>query len=270
MYKWERIPLEGIFNTRDLGGIETADGRKIKYKRLIRSGELFAMTENDKKTLADIYSLRKIIDFRTGAERKEKPDPSLYGVKSIWAPIMSEETMGITRDENSNNDVISELFVYLQKNRLSITDYMSGIYRVLVSTEQAQREYGRFFRELLSNDDGSVLWHCSAGKDRVGIGTALLLTALGVPEKVIIEDYTMTNTFTAAEYESVMKTLKSQNAAAAVINGVEGVYRVREDYIKASFDYIEKNYASVTDYINKALGITNDEISALKEMYLER
>lgn len=269
MYKWERIPLEGIFNTRDLGGMETADGKKIKSRRLIRSGELFNISENDKSVLTEQYNLKKVVDFRTGAERSEKPDPTLENVQYIWAPIMSEEAMGITHDEESERDVIAELFSYLQENQITLVDYMTGIYIILLSTQQAQREYSRFFRELLSNENGSVLWHCSAGKDRVGVGTALLLTALGVPREVIIEDYLMTNTFTNSEYENAVKFLKSQNADETVINGIEGVFKVRESYIMASLKYIEENYGSVNEYINKALGITKDEITDLRNMYLE-
>lgn len=269
MYKWERIPLEGIFNTRDLGGMETADGKKIKSRRLIRSGELFNISENDKSVLTEQYNLKKVVDFRTGAERSEKPDPILKNVEYIWAPIMSEEAMGITHDEESERDVIAELFSYLQENQITLVDYMTDIYKILLSTQQAQREYSRFFRELLSNENGSVLWHCSAGKDRVGVGTALLLTALGVPREVIIEDYLMTNTFTNSEYENAVKFLKSQNADETVINGIEGVFKVRESYIMASLKYIEENYGSVNEYINKALGITKDEIIDLRNMYLE-
>lgn len=270
MYKWERIPLEGIFNTRDLGGMETADGKRIKSHRLIRSGELFNISENDKSVLTEQYNLKKVVDFRTGAERSEKPDPILENVEYIWAPIMSEEAMGITHDEESERDVIAELFSYLQENQITLVDYMTGIYKILLSTQQAQREYSRFFRELLSNEKGSVLWHCSAGKDRVGVGTALLLTALGIPREVIIEDYLMTNTFTNSEYENAVKFLKSQNADEVVINGIEGVFKVRESYIMASLKYIEENYGSVNEYINKALGITKDEITDLRNMYLEK
>ncbi len=269
MYKWERIPLEGIFNTRDLGGMEGADGRKILPHRLIRSGELFNLSEKDKQLLLGQYSLKKVVDFRTGAERSEKPDPVLNDVQYIWAPIMSEETMGITHDENSERDVIAELFSYLQKNQISISDYMAGIYTSLVSSEQAKREYGEFFKALLSNKTGSVLWHCSAGKDRVGIGTALLLTALGVSMDVITEDYLMTNTFTNSEYENTVSFLKAQNADEAVIKGIEAVFKVRENYINSSLKYINDNYGCVEEYINKALGITKEDILNLQNMYLE-
>lgn len=269
MYKWERIPLKGVFNTRDLGGMEGADGRKILPCRLIRSGELFNLSEKDKQLLLDKYSLKKVVDFRTGAERSEKPDPVLKGVQYIWAPIMSEETMGITHDENSERDVIAELFSYLQENQISISNYMAGIYTSLVSSEQAKREYGEFFKVLLSNKTGSVLWHCSAGKDRVGIGTALLLTALGVSKEIIMEDYLMTNSFTCTEYENTVSFLKAQNADEAVIKGIEAVFRVRENYINASFKYISDNYGCVEEYINEALGITKEEILTLQNMYLE-
>lgn len=269
MYKWERIPLEGIFNTRDLGGMTTEDGKTISPRRLIRSGELFNLSETDKRLLIGEYSLKKIVDFRTGAERSEKPDPILNNVENVWAPIMSEETMGITHDENSERDVIAELFGYLRQNRISISDYMEQIYITLVSSEQAKEEYGKFFKVLLSNREGSVLWHCSAGKDRVGIGTALLLTALKVPKNVIFKDYMMTNVFTSSEYENTVSLLKEKGADEAVLNGIEAVFRIKETYIETAFKYIEENYHSAENYIEQSLGVDKDQISTLRSMYLE-
>ena len=60
----------------------------------------------------------------------------------------------------------------------------------------AAAHYGAFLSLLLDEDNnGSVLWHCSAGKDRVGLGTALLLSVLGVPRELILEDFAASGIF---------------------------------------------------------------------------
>lgn len=104
-----RIPLEGLHNTRDLGGFETADGRKIRPRRLIRSGQLSGMTEKDKQVLTEDYGLRTDVDFRTGQERTEAPDPRLPGVAYVENPILSDQAIGITREKDSEEDMMKLL-----------------------------------------------------------------------------------------------------------------------------------------------------------------
>lgn len=70
-----RIPLESLPNTRDLGGIRTADGRSIRLRRLLRSGALAGISDADREKLLKEYNLKTVIDFRTDTEREEKPDP---------------------------------------------------------------------------------------------------------------------------------------------------------------------------------------------------
>lgn len=95
----QKIPLENLQNTRDLGGFMTKDGRKVKSHRLIRSGDLKDATENDKKLLVDTYGLNMVIDFRTAQECKDRPDPRIPGVEYIWHPIFEEKASGITREK---------------------------------------------------------------------------------------------------------------------------------------------------------------------------
>ena len=105
MQEIQRIELEGLVNTRDLGGFETVDGRKIRPGRLIRSGELYDATSEDIKKLTQQYHLKTIVDFRTETERAGRPDPDIEGVRYIFNPILNEETMGITREkENDKKD----------------------------------------------------------------------------------------------------------------------------------------------------------------------
>ena len=65
----ERIPLEGMLNTRDLGGYRTGENAVIKKKRVIRSGGLFEATKKDLQVLQEEYALKQVVDFRTATER---------------------------------------------------------------------------------------------------------------------------------------------------------------------------------------------------------
>ena len=99
-----RIPLERLYNTRDLGGIGTTDGRRIRPHRLIRSGQLSGMTERDARVLAEEYELKTVVDFRTEREKEESPDPVPEGITYLEIPILDELSVGITRDRESERE----------------------------------------------------------------------------------------------------------------------------------------------------------------------
>ena len=88
------LPVNSILNPRDLGGIVGLDGRKIKTHRLIRTGTLIRMSDEDIQFLKN-YGLTTIIDLRSKSERKDHPDPQIEGVKNISLPLSEEEgTLG--------------------------------------------------------------------------------------------------------------------------------------------------------------------------------
>lgn len=261
----DRINLKKLENTRDLGGITTLDGRKIKEKRLIRSGTLFDATDSDRKILTETYKLKTVIDFRTDIEREQKPDPELDGVENIFDPILEAETLGITREKVDLKDM-PKLFDGVT---LEPMEYMEKMYTDIVLNEHAQRGYEKFFGVLLTEKDGSILWHCSAGKDRVGVGTALLLTVLGVDRETIIRDYLFTG-------ECYKKTNRKLHALIDLFVRPKksGIYLkylmdVKREYIEAAFSAVEKNYGSVESYLEQTMGLDEEKRNALKAMYLE-
>ena len=78
--KGGRILLQSLSNTRDLGAIATADGRHILPRRLLRSGELYHLSNADKTRLVEEYNLKIIIDLRSSVERKCRPDTIMADV----------------------------------------------------------------------------------------------------------------------------------------------------------------------------------------------
>lgn len=259
-----RIELEKLDNTRDLGGLVTADGKRIKRKKLIRSGTLIKASDKDKKTLTEDYELKTVVDFRTEVERTEKPDPELDGVKFIFDPILEVGTFGVTREKVTLKDM-PKAFEGITENPMS---YMKRMYSEIILDEHAQKGYATFFDTLLTQESGSVLWHCSAGKDRVGVGTALLLTVLGVDRGTIVNDYLLTGKY-------CKKTIRLLHLLIALfVRNDSGVYLkylmdVKPEYILSAFETIEKNYGSVENYLTQTMDFSREKQEALRKKYLE-
>lgn len=266
--KSNRIPLAGLRNTRDLGGFCTRDGRRVREHRCIRSGELSAMTEEDGKILLKEYGLRTVVDFRTETERAEKPDPVLPGVRYIHNPILREQTLGITR-ERPNDGVIASFLGAMNSEGFTGSSYMAGIYASIVSEPYSQQQYGRFFDLLLTQEEGAILWHCSAGKDRVGVGTVLFLTALGVPEEDAAADYLMTNAYLAEDIRQMVQSITASRGSDEGAEEIAALFSVNEAYMESVFRAMKETCGSTEGYLRQAIGLTEEKLERLKGLYLE-
>lgn len=258
-----RIALESLPNTRDLGAIVTMDGRSILPRKLIRSGELYHISGKDQDTLTEQYHLKTIIDFRTKNERENKPDTVIEGVKYIENPIFDDDVLGslIKRDVS-----IPELIISFGSNA---EEQFVKQYENLVLDDYCTMQYAKFFDLLLAQEEGSVLWHCTMGKDRVGIGTALLLSALGVDRQTIIADYVKTNQFLQDEKEYIGRLMElKMEVSEEMENNLSLVYNVKEEYIQRAFDVIEQEYETVDNYLRKRMFLTSNAIDELKNKYL--
>ncbi len=264
-YVIKRIHLQGVNNTRDLGGFETADGKKIKPCRLIRSGELAKLTDNDIYILKNEYNLKKIVDLRTDMEIAHKPDPEIDGVEFEHIPFVDTETVGITREKN----IVVSAIKKIKTMEETATQYMESMYRALITSESSIKNIKRFFEVLLENEDGSVLFHCSAGKDRVGAACMILMSILGVPQQAIVSDYLATQKFGEQynkKYEALSKFLSTNNKVSEYATIF---LSTNKDFILAMYDEIEKRYETVENYAEKCLGLDEEKREKLRNLYLE-
>lgn len=173
-----RIKLESGYtdNTRDLGGYVTADGQwKIADQRLLRSNNLSKLTENDAKTLADTYHVKKVIDMRTNGQIKKAPDKAIPGAQ--WQQI---SILGQLADVPPRGDVLSGDGAFYDHRLEFAYSAVTG--------------YHQFLMGLLTQK-GATLFHCSSGKDRTGIGAVLIMNALGMDQATIERDYMMSATY---------------------------------------------------------------------------
>lgn len=270
--KGTRIPLTAIPNARDLGGYKTLEGKRIKPKKLIRSGTLGALIEEDIRILVENYNLKTIIDLRTDAERSQNPDPEIPGVVSYHNPILRDETFGITKE--SEKTLSKEEFDYSEMllNHVKMMgeneDSLASLYAEFVESEYALEHYRKFLLYVLEQEEGAILWHCTAGKDRVGTSTAILLRILGVDMETIFNDFLLTNEFLKEQTEQIVKQVSEKTTDERVLKLVAKLNGVDKSYLEAFFDTIEKDYGSFDEFIRTKMNMTGDKIHKLKEKYL--
>lgn len=263
--------LEGAPNARDLGGIKTLDGATLSHGKLIRSGVLNALSADDEKTLIGLR-LQTVVDFRTDGERAQKPDRSIDGVSYVHCPIVEARMEGISRDKPETEDEEAMRTVKMAKRLMPRNPdgraQMRSLYPILVGTPFAMAHYKSFFSELLSERDGALLYHCTMGKDRVGVGTALLLSALNVHRDDIFEDYLLTNERCAAGTLRLLESCRRYADSQAELDFIYELDRVDESYLAAAFETAKELYGSMAGYLKNAMGLDTAAAERLRELYL--
>lgn len=259
----QRLSFEKLNNTRNLGGMKTADGSVIKSGLLIRSGHLADVTESDRAKLA--AAVRTIVDFRTDGERKEQPDKDIPGCENVYIPVVESLTAGISREKRADRKVFSLLLLKPVQAR----QYMCDMYKGFAG-DFAVSQYGRFLK-LLLDAEGCVLWHCTAGKDRAGIASALIEEILGVDRKEIIADYLLTNEYLKKDVSSLIRFIKKMNGTDSELadEALGYLLGAKEEYIMSFYSAAEERYGSFDGFVRHGLGIGDSEKQALREKYLE-
>jgi len=173
------VPLEGQRNFRDLGGYRTADGRhQVRWGMLYRSGSLARLTDKDYAVLAPL-GITSVIDFRSTTERASEPTDWRAGEPEILTKAYTSKgeaaLMGVMQGPNATQAKVREAMI--------------GFYHQM--PEQYADQYSEVFHRLAAHKS-PMLFHCTAGKDRTGLASALVLTVLGVPRDKVIEDYVLT------------------------------------------------------------------------------
>lgn len=254
-----------LVNFRDLGEICTVAGRKVASKRLLRCGELSALTEETIRTLQQEYHVAKIVDFRTEKEREKAPDCNIPGAAPhVLDFFPGEDLMG--RGEQATGS--KEQLLQMQDEEF-LHDYMKKLYAEFITTKTAREAIRQFLQILLETEQGATMFHCSAGKDRTGISAAVILTILGVPKETILEDYLRTNKMREKANQVLISQLREKSVPEHVLKVIEAALNVREDYLETSYAVAEKTYGSFANYISEGLQISEGEQNRLRILYLE-
>ena len=268
----QTLGMETLGNARELGGYLTADGKTVKHGLLLRSAKPSGASEADRARLRDVYKLAVITDFRMSFERAAEPNPAIDGVADVWCPIIDEDLIRANVSGKDAGDALKTASI-MDKLRIAVESGVVGenMYVGFLSGDQGKKGYTEFFRQLLSlPEERALLFHCTQGKDRTGLGAMLLLSALGVDEETILQDYLLTNTFNASLIEKERAMLAPYKLSEEETQLYLSVMDyVNESFMRKALDWLKANYGSPLGYITQELGVTETDIAALKAKFLE-
>lgn len=260
------MKLKKMFNTRDLGGIPTADGRTIRQGKLIRSGKLYKIPPETAEALKN-YGVTTILDLRIFTEVEESPDTLWEGVKYIHLPILCTATPGITREKTMLSTMVTES-KRIKTEFGTADNYMVEMYRSVLLNREPQELLKQALRLIIDNE-GCILWHCSGGKDRAGILAMLVESLLGVSEEVIVADFVASRRFQRTKFFWNKAGLVIAPCSLRLKKILYGMMEAKPHYLTVVMHDINNNYGSVTEYCKQVLGVTDEDIKIMKEKYLE-
>lgn len=253
------LNFEGIPNFRDLGGYPTADGREVKWGVLYRAATLTNSSNADLQGL-ETLNLKTLIDFRSAAEKEEEPNhlPDPAGFMIVEIPTLDDGNQAMVKEiteriETGNFDGFDPNGLMLEANRQFASTFTP--------------QFRQFIHTVLKADGAPIVWHCTAGKDRTGFASAILLRILGVPQDVVMQDYMASRQHALEARESqlmLLRLLKGDEAAdkLAVMLGVE------EDWLAAAFAQIDATWGSFDNYVHKGLQLSDADIAQLRATLL--
>lgn len=239
----KHLPIEGGYNFRDMGGIRTTDGKYVKWGKIFRSDDLHSLTRNDQKYLASI-PIRSVVDFRFDQEVNAAPDKDPVTATHYSYSISPGNLMAVATQAQQTMPTANQTdSLMMELNRLLVTD-----------TATIQR-YVDFFRLLQNENNTPLLFHCSAGKDRTGMGAALILYSLGVDEQTIFQDYLLSNKYLADKYAAYKQQYPE----------LSSLFEVKPEFLQAGLDQIKKDHGSVENYLTTILKV---DLDRMKKIYL--
>ena len=261
--------FEGVVNARDLGGIRIGD-KTVRHGLLLRTAHLNEATDDDIRRLSEDYHLKKIFDFRTVQEASYQPDRAIPGAEHILLP-----TLDLEAEKRSGEAVPQEVFLNLPAHivKLSFTrlfqEKARQLYPSLIISEFSQLQYASFLNLILETEEGAVLWHCSQGKDRTGIGAALLLGALGADKAAIVQDFDRSNDSYRPLVEKLCAEVEAAGGGEEEKEVVRAFMGVSVRNFSHALDVIDANWGSIPGYLEETMGIMDDDLAVLRRRYLE-
>ncbi|NCF17038.1 MAG: hypothetical protein GWP63_02280 [Haliea sp.] len=254
------LNFEGIVNFRDLGGYPAAAGRQVKWGVLYRSGTFAHSSRADLEGLAKLQ-LTSLVDFRSSAEKEEEPNhlPEPPGFTVVEIPTLDDGNKALVGDimeriESGNFDGFDPNRAMMQANRQFATEFTP--------------QFRQFMHTIVEADGRPVVWHCSAGKDRTGFASAILLRVLGVPRDVVMQDYLASRQHALEARRNqllMLRVFKGEEAAdkLAIMMGVE------QAWLEAAFDEIDAHWGSFDNYIRQGLELSERDVAQLRTLLLE-
>lgn len=242
MITYTRLPLEKAYNVRELGGYATNHGKVTAFRRFLRSDDITKLSRKDVELLRE-YGVRSIIDLRSERELQRAPNPfaNKAGFTYLHQSLLPLES-SMFQSLDSLEDLLSERDAIL----VDLYIYM---------LERSKNEIKAIFN-WIARQNGCILFHCTAGKDRTGLLAMLLLGLVGVDEVDIVANYAVSEIYLAANPDVKMMNLP--------IDIPKDLLDSKPSYIKEAYQYVQKEYQSVENYLS-SIGVESNVIKAIRD-----
>lgn len=247
MKNLKRIPMEHLHNLRDLGGYACEGGKTVRYHKLYRCEGPDRLTQAEWRFLTEALGIRTVIDLRSDGEREYAPYTAPAEVEQIGYSLQKVEVPGKDPRELSPEE-LKELAS--QGFGKSLADgYVNMLEK---GPERVAAVLGMVAQGL---QKGAVLFHCTAGKDRTGVLSALVYLLCGVVDVDIIADYQVSATYLSANpmFQNIPENMKDMMGSAP------------ENMIRFLRNFHEKDYLSLL----KQHGLTEETVSAIRSAMME-
>ena len=243
MKNLKHLPVEGLSNCRDLGGV-ACDGGVTRYSVFLRSEAPYQITDAGIQYLRD-YGLTETIDLRGENEadflRSRLRDALPYRIIPLRGGAETFEKKNLPQGEFSWDKVY---IMRAQKHQNWIRDCVNAC----------------------AEAEGCVLFHCTTGKDRTGILTCCLLGALGVSREDIAADYCLSQVY----LQDMFAAMRSGTLVIAEgrTHFEEYVFQTPFTAMTKFYDYFIEEYGSVHNYLLD-IGVTEETLEKLREKLVD-
>ncbi len=242
------LELEGTVNTRDIGGYATADGRKTRWGKLLRSDSLHQLTPKSQQTLID-WGLHSVLDLRKSKEMQKTRNVFFdHDRVTYYHQNMVGDTLIRERE------TIPEGLEYVEHMRWSYS----------VVLDRRKSHIHDTLCLLSQPDTMPALVHCAGGTERTGLIVALVLGIAGVPDETIAEDFGLTARFS---YQKYLEIHPEVSAESYTLEDHQAQV-CRPDTMLAVLRTLEERYCDVVGYARN-IGMSETQIEALREAVVE-
>ena len=265
---YERLlPLEGGSNFRDMGGYPAADGKRVVRGKLFRSGAPTSLTPKDMAYL-DQFGFAAIIDLRSSEELELYPNHWAAQSPQIDYLNVEYSIFGLAGDAAASTPA----------SLGEVVRSMDVTYRNFPTMLKPQLTL--LFDTLLA-EEAPVLVNCSAGQDRTGVASAVVLSLLGVERETILEDYLLSTQYRRPAVErgdvdlaqaaqtNAFAAMMLQYASAEEEHAAPLLMPDGTPYLHYALDEIETTWGSVQAYAEQELGVDAADVATLRARYLE-
>jgi len=255
----------GILNFRDIGGVALPDGSaSVRRGRIFRGAGLYNTSDEDLAKLKAL-GVGLVFDLRSRDEANGRPDRVPAGVRYRREPAVI--SMDEVHRESLNWDaLIDHISGSDDESKAALAEsesFHKAVYTEMIARPDAYRE---LLHEMVATPAIGVFYHCSAGKDRTGVASMIILTLLGVARDDVMADYLESSNHPLPEVAHVRQ--KAATHGKRVVDLVGVMMGVAPWQLDGAFDAVDQLWGGWDGFVRDGLGLTGQDVQALRDNYL--